>query len=551
MPKYIITYGLKDQNMISEEIHVPFFHEAFDIAQNKALEALDDSGLIIDLKTELFKQMDVFNARIAYMEEAQNHIDFNVREVIENDSTMYLVSKQAQLFDNNTFKILSLKDALNFLSKEPELSLDTETTGLDCFKDKLLLVQLGTFDFQIQFDIQSEDGVIPKELKDFMNNYPGTFILQNAKFDLQFLFRQDVLLKKVYDTMLVETIITNGLQFGGRDLKTLGEKYCGVELDKSVRGEILFKGLTNRVLEYGANDIKYLSKIKEEQLKRVKEFNLEVAVSLDNSFVVVLAYTEYCGIKLDYDKWKRKTDKEVETLNNYKEELEKFLYNDGKTQFFNGMVDMFTGTQECIINWNSPKQVVALLEDYGVNCTIYEKQVKKKTANADILSKQKKDFPILEPYLQYKKTQKEIGTYGYNWKDYINLTTGRIHTSYQQLMNTGRLSSKNPNLQNLPSNEATRECFVAEPGNVLVDADYSSQEQIILANFSKEENLLNFYARGFTDMHSYIAFLMYPEIRRSTLEELTPEKLKYLKKEYPKQRSIAKSAGFAIIPFII
>lgn len=104
-------------------------------------------------------------------------------------------------------------------------------------------------------------------------------------------------------------------------------------------------------------------------------------------------------------------------------------------------------------------------------------------------------------------------------------------------------------MQNIPSDEETRSCFIPEEGNVMIDADYSSQEQIVLANFSKEENLLNFYRKGFTDMHSYVAFLMYENIRRCGLDELEPDKLNYIKKEYPDLRYLAKTAGFAIKPF--
>jgi DNA polymerase-1 len=118
-------------------------------------------------------------------------------------------------------------------------------------------------------------------------------------------------------------------------------------------------------------------------------------------------------------------------------------------------------------------------------------------------------------------------------------------------MNTGRLSSgdmreNKPNLQNLPSDELTRSCFIAEPGHKYIAVDYSSQEQIVLANFSGEENLINFYKKGFTDMHSYVAFLMYERIRRCTIEELEPHSLDYIKKEHPDLRYLAKTAGFAI-----
>lgn len=116
---------------------------------------------------------------------------------------------------------------------------------------------------------------------------------------------------------------------------------------------------------------------------------------------------------------------------------------------------------------------------------------------------------------------------------------------------TLRLSSGNkndgtPNLQNIPNKPKTRACFIPEPGNAMIDADYSGQETIVLANASKEENLIAFYNKGLDDMHSYVAFLMYENIRPCTLEELTPDTLKYIKDNHSDKRQIAKAAGFAI-----
>lgn len=506
MPKFIIEYGLVGQPLKKSIEQFPLFSDAYDEALIRAVKILEDAEWILETKKEIYSQYgrDVFLAHTYYMNEVLPHIEINVKEVKTDQSIMYLVSNQTGVFDSSKFISITIDEAISLLEKEDVLGLDTETEGLDCFTKALLLLQIGNKEFQINFDISSFQGKIPKLLKDFLNNYHGLFILQNAKFDLKFLFRQDVLLKKVYDTMLVETIITNGLQYGGRDLQTIAEKYCGVTLDKSVRGEIIIKGLTDRVLEYGANDVKYLPEIREKQLEIVAKYNLQRAVDLDNSFVIVLAYTEYCGIKLDYDKWKVKVDKNVETVHKYKTELEDFLYKDGKTKYFSGMYDLFSGVQDCTINWDSPKQVMALMEEYGVNTTIYIKGEEKKSIDAKTLDPQKDQFPIIKPYLKYKEAQKEVTTYGYNWKRYINPITGRIHTTFKQLMDTGRLSSGDkrdgtPNLQNIPRDEETRACFICEEGNVLIDADYSSQEQIVLANFSKEKNLLNFYARGFTD----------------------------------------------------
>lgn len=464
---------------------------------------------------------------------------------------IYLVTNQAYLFDVDLFEIISLEAAIEMLEPLEEISLDTETEGLDVFTKRLLLLQLGNFEFQILFDINSYNGIVPPALIKFMNDGNRLYLMQNAKFDLKFLMKQSIIIKNVYDTMLAEYILTNGLQYSGRDLATIVMKYCGVYLDKSVRGDIIRYGLNNSVLKYGADDIKYLPLVKEKQLKKAAELNLEAAIKLDCAFVIPLAYTEYCGIKLDFARWLKRTHSSKLQVLELRKELEYQLLRDGKHTYFSGMEDLFTGEHDCILNWDSPKQVTKLFKEYGINVILKDKGVDKETIDAKILKPQEHKFPILVPYLKYKEKQKEVSTYGENWQKHINPITGRIHTTFQQLMDTSRLSSGNkrdgtPNLQNIPSDDETRACFVPEFLNSLVDADYSSQEQVVLANFSKEDNLLNFYAKGFKDMHSYVTFLMYPEIRKCDVSELTPEALLYIPKEHGDKRKLAKNAGFAI-----
>lgn len=464
---------------------------------------------------------------------------------------IYLVTNKPQLFTNPLLSIISLEDSLELFKNIEEIGLDTETEGLDCYTKKLLLLQLGTIDFQVAYDISSYGGIIPQKLKQFLQQNKSLFVLQNAKFDLKFLFHQDIILTKLYDTMLAETIITNGLQYDGRDLKSLVEKYCGDTLDKSVRDTISTVGVTEAVIFYGAKDTKYLSLIKQKQLAFAKPLGLNRAIDLDNAFVIALAYTEYCGIKLDFEKWKTRTNKNIDELLILKNQLEDKLWKDEKFNYFSGMQDLFTGEQECILNWNSPKQVIALFKEYGINVTIKKKGESIETIDAAVLEPQIDKFEILKPYLNYKEKQKEISTYGLNWKNYINPVTGRIHTTFKQLMNTGRLSSGSkfdgtPNLQNIPSSHDVRSCFIPENDCFMIDADYSGQETIILANKSQEPNLLKFYEKGFNDMHSFVAFLMYPEIRICSVDEVTKEALAYVKKNHPDKRQIAKSAGFAI-----
>lgn len=391
---------------------------------------------------------------------------------------IYLVTRQIFLFDSSLFNIISLEEGIDLLRPLEEIALDTETEGLDPYVKKLLLLQLGNDKFQVLFDINSYGGIIPPELVDFLNECGKLFILQNAKFDCKFLFHQGIIIRKVYDTMLAEYILTNGLQFSGRDLATLAMKYGQIYLDKSVRGEIIRNGLSDAVLNYGAQDVACLPIIKEKQMLKAKELKLTAAIQLDNSFVIPLAYTEYCGIKLNLPRWLEKTRKSTSEALELKLKLEDQLWQEGKYRYFSSMQDMFTGKQECTINWDSPKQVIKLFKEYGINVIIKDKGENKETIDAKVLEPQANRFTILPPYLEYKTKQKEVSTYGENWKKYINPVTGRIHTTYQQLMDTSRLSSGNkrdgtPNLQNIPSDDETRACFIPEPGNVMIDADYS------------------------------------------------------------------------------
>lgn len=462
---------------------------------------------------------------------------------------IYLVSNQLNAFDG-VFQQISLDKALKLLDDLLYIGLDTETEGLDCFTKKLLTIQLGNKDIQVVVDISSF-GYVPENLKKFLMRTDKVFILQNAKFDLKFLYHHRILIGKVYDTMLAEIILTNGLQYDGRDLATLVQKYCGQELDKSVRGDIITKGLSAAVIRYAAYDVVYLEDIMRKQMYQARHLKVVNAITLDNSFVKVLAYIEYCGIKLDWKKWQEKAQKDLEELRRCKAILDEWLWNHGYTQYFDGMHDLFSGDQGCTLNWNSSQQVIPFFESLGINCTINKKGEKKKTCDAKHLSSQKNDFAILPLYLKYKEQEKLCSTYGLKWARFINPVTGRIHTTFKQLMDTGRLSSGSktdgtPNLQNLPADDLTRSCFIAENGNKYIAVDYSAQESILMANMSSDRNLLDFYRRGFEDIHSYVTFLLFPEIRRMSLEDLTNDELKYIKKAHKHERNVAKTAEFAI-----
>lgn len=124
----------------------------------------------------------------------------------------------------------------------------------------------------------------------------------------------------VWDGMLAEKLLWLGYPSGyhSMSLATAGNEYLGIELDKSVRGKIIYSGLTSEIIDYAANDVKYLPAIKEAQLQKLTKENLLVALNYENHFVLPLAYMEYCGIKLDESKWRVKMNKDQERLNNAK-----------------------------------------------------------------------------------------------------------------------------------------------------------------------------------------------------------------------------------------
>ena len=151
---------------------------------------------------------------------------------------IYLVSKNQKLFSNNLYKMISVEESLRLLNSLSIIGVDTETSGLDCWQDKLLLLQLGNADIQVVIDCRTINPVSYKELLES----DRLFLFWNAKFDLKFLYRIGIYPNKVYDGFLAEKLLYLGYPAGmhSMSLKSAGQEYLGIELDKSVRGKIIW-----------------------------------------------------------------------------------------------------------------------------------------------------------------------------------------------------------------------------------------------------------------------------------------------------------------------
>lgn len=468
---------------------------------------------------------------------------------------IYLITKEQRLFDNQYYKIISVEESLALLKDMNPVGLDTETTGLDCWTDKLKLLQLGNADNQIVIDCLTIDINL---YKDFLENPLKTFLGWNLKFDLKWLYRNNIFPRKVYDGFLAEKLLWLGYPSGSHplSLKWASEYYIGVERDKSIRGKVIYAGLTEDVIRYAANDVKYLEQIIKEQYKELQKKDLITAIKVENRFVLPLSYCEYCGIRLDENRWKTKMQKDqnkynqtIEALNDWVvkhyPEDKRFVKTDLQGDLWNG----YNTAPRCIINWDSPKQVQILLEDIGFDLTVKDKKTggTKKSIDAKVIKPQKKISDIAPIYLDYKEAAKVVSTYGQNVLDQINPVSGRIHTNYSQLgADTTRITSGGKdgninyiNLLNMPSDEETRACFTAEKGNLWISIDYSGQESALLASIANDKAMIHELDEGSGDMHSLVAYMSYSQIPRE-------EPIAHIKKDYHNLRQEAKGIEFAI-----
>lgn len=471
----------------------------------------------------------------------------------------YFITNNVQLFETyERVQVCNLEFCLNYFSDKTVIGLDTETEGLDVYTKALLLIQLG--DFENQFAI---DYTIDFELlRPLLEDHSKLFILHNAKFDLQFLYHKRIVLRNVYDTFVVEKLLYMGYPSGkrGMSLQACAKNYLDIYIDKSERGNIK-RALTEEVIEYGCNDVKYLDKIREAQGVALTEKDLHTAASIENEFVKVLAYIEYSGIKLDVHKWKekmandsRKLEEAREILNNWV--VEKSKEDSRLVQFteINLQGDLFEGfnsTPVCTINWASSQQVIKLFEILGFKLLTKDKKtgLMKKSVEAKVIGLQKDVSTITQPYLNYKGYDKVVSTYGQGVIDQINPVSGRIHTNFNQMMDTGRLSCggkdktnnvEHLNLQNLPNNDETRHSFVAQTGCTLIDCDYTAQEDFIFAELSQETKLIEFYNdKRKRDGHSFVAKICFPQ----DLDSMPEEEVKHKR---PDLRTLAKKAKFSI-----
>lgn len=406
--------------------------------------------------------------------------------------------------------------------KEQIISLDTEGTGLDPYRSKLLLLQLGTPEKAYIFDVPKLGlDFLRDSLNPILNNKAVLKIIQNAKFDYEMIKHNlGVEIANIFDTMLAERIVTCGLFRRQNSLGAIAEKRLGITLDKNWeeydwQTVSLTGKLTPKHLTYAALDVLTLFPIFEAQFKEIQEKGLVNIAKLEFTLIPVIGEMELKGIYVDVKKWREN----ITELSKKRDEIAKQIQSTIRPLYANQQVDLFGNTSDAI-NLNSQPQLMELFNDkLGLPLA---------STGDEMLSRI--NHPVAKMMREYRAVEKLISAFGESLLSKINPVTGRLHPDYQQIgADTGRFACSNPNLQQIPKESSFRSCFIAPPGRKLITSDYSQQELRVLAELSKDPVLIKAYQDNL-DLHTYTASLMFgipPEKVRKDVERFQAKSINF------------------------
>lgn len=381
--------------------------------------------------------------------------------------------------------------AMSLLDNYPVHSMDIEATALDPYEAKWTLLQVGVQNQAFVFDVRHDtehSSLHPEVLDPLLQDPTKIKILQNASYDMKVIKQsRGFYVNNVYDTMLVEQMCSLGLGFTKASLQALVHRHLGLHIEKEPRNTFAdyYQKYQPFQIEYAANDVAPLQMIRDLQWSKVQKEGLENTARLEFEFLVPLCEMELNGIHIDEDKWRvMMVDVEKERI--HVREIIKDILSETQAQ-----TTMFGVS---LINIDSPPQLKKALNAYGLTLD----------STAEETLRKHKGLPVIDALLDYRKANKLVSTYAETLLKKISKYTGRLHTDFRQMVSTGRMSSSNPNLQNIPKKQRFRSCFIAPEGYSLLTADMSGAELRILGNLSRDEVFVESYATG-QDLHTRTA----------------------------------------------
>lgn len=427
------------------------------------------------------------------------------------------------------------KRLINLLEKQEEFCFDTETTGIDAHTAELVGLAISTYPkeaYYVPFGDNQEDAkAILQEFKHIFENSNIQKIGQNLKYDIIILKKYGIEVKgKIFDTMLAHYLLEPTQR---HNMDVLAENYLHYSpvkietlIGKKGKNQQSMRDVSvDKVVEYAGEDADITLQLKHKLAPALEKISSNKDVSpqkvfdnVETPLVPVLANMESEGIRLDTD-----------ILENISKELHTDLL---------ALTEKIYTVAGQAFNLNSPKQLGEILFD---KLKLEDKPKKTKTGQyatgEEILVKLSKKHDIAKDILEFRSLEKLKNTYVDALPKLINPQSQKIHTSYNQAVaSTGRLSSTNPNLQNIPirteKGRSIRKAFVPRNEDfTLISADYSQIELRIMAAFSQDKTMIEAFQAG-RDIHATTA----SRIFKVPLEEVTSD-----------MRRKAKSANFGII----
>ncbi len=441
----------------------------------------------------------------------------------EKDKTSFPEQKRDYVCINDSE---SLKDLILKLSNEKEIAIDTETTGLDVMQADLVGIGLCYHKNKAWYiplnGTISKDEVI-KSIKQLTENPNISFYGHNLKYDFHILLKYGIEIKNIcFDTILASYLINPQNRRHNIDrlvLEKFDVKKISIdELIGSRKNQISMKDVPiSKVCEYCCEDVDFTFQLKEIFKKEIKDNDLShVLYDIEIPLIPVLAKMEQHGIFIDKNIFQNLSIEFTEKLKLLKQEI---FDNVGKE-----------------FNINSPKQLSEVLYKDLLIPAPRKKATEYSTA-AKVLEKLAHDYPIVEKILKFRGFQKLLSTYIDSLPQQVNIRTNRIHSTFNQSATaTGRLSSQDPNLQNIPirtqEGMRIREGFKPQKHDwSYISSDYSQIELRLLAHFSEDPELIKAFNNN-EDIHEYTASLVFHVPK----EEVTKE-----------MRYMAKAVNFGII----
>lgn len=461
--------------------------------------------------------------------------------LFENETTFENNTTEPHSLSENTPSIHSTQHTYRMVKEEKKLielcnkicsqksvCFDTETTGVNPLLSELVGLSFAYKEGEAYYVPIDDDREKAQQKVDifrpFFEDEKIEKVGQNIKYDILELRNYDIQVKgKLFDTMIAHYLINPEIPHGMDYMAKMYLNYTTIHIDELIgpkgKNQKNMRDIDQEtVCKYAAEDADITLKLKNILEKELRENKLEQLFNeIESPLIYVLADMEWTGVRLD-----------LEALEQLAEEYRKEM-----NQIEKEIIEM-AGIE---FNINSPKQIGEILFD---KMKIIDNPKKTKTGqystSENELEKLRSKHPIIEKILEQRSLKKLLSTYIEAFPQLINPKTGKIHTSFNQTATaTGRLSSSNPNLQNIPIRDERgkeiRKVFIPDEGCTFLSADYSQIELRIMAHLSKDKNMIEAFNKG-QDIHAATA----SKIFKIPLEEVTPD-----------MRRKAKTANFGII----